>query len=136
MNRWNQWDYGFREQPMATRADFGGRGNSFGIGAMDQGSYSYNDTGASSPDLKELEIQAAHDMIRKLQYQIDKLSASVTQNETTQSQLNLLKQEMAKYTAVVDEGIMGTLRKNLPYIALGVGGLVFVVMLMQIRRTA
>jgi len=125
---YNQWDYGFRDQPIPTRADFGGRGNRFGIGAMDQGSYTYNDSGSGTKELQELEIQAAHDQIRTLQYQIDSLQASSSQNATTQAQLTALYQQMAQAQSKVGSDLSTQIQKYLPYIAAGIGGLMLVMM--------
>lgn len=133
---YNQWDYGYRDQPIPTRADFGGSGNRFGIGAMDQGSYTYNDTNSGTKELQELEIQAAHDQIRTLQYQIDQLQASSSQNATTQAQLTALYSELAKAKQVAGSGLTETLQKYLPYIAGGIGLLLLVAVAAGGRRTA
>lgn len=132
---YNQWDYGYRDQPIPTRADFGGSGNRFGIGAMDQGSYTYNDSNTGTKELQELEIQAAHDQIRTLQYQIDQLQSSSSQNATTQAQLTALYSELAKAQQVAGSSVSSFIQKNLPYIAIGVGGLMLVMLIASASRS-
>jgi len=133
---YNQWDYGFRDQPIQNRADFGGRGNSFGIGAMDQGSYHFNDQNTASPELLQMQVDAANIKAANLQLQIDELERKATSANSAvfAAQISSLKSELAATKSLASTDVVALIQKNLPMIALGLGGIMVLAMLL--RRNA
>ena len=137
--RYDTRDFGRMGHPPVTKEnlispDFG-CGQRFGfdcMGALDQGSYHYSDVASASPELAQLEIDAANQKASDLQVQIDQLTAQVNSGNSvaTMAQINSLQQEMAATKAKLP--ILAQIKPYLPYVA--AGGFVLVALLFLGRR--
>lgn len=155
---YNEWDYGYRNQPIPVRADFGAlESDAEYAQAAQQSAWLKARTDAEAAEAeadaqakiraeaekaeaeadKQLQIRKeaqAAEQVADLQKQIMGLKTAQPTQEI-QNQLFQLQNQLAAAKSAAKMDWTGILKKNAPYIALGVGGL-FLLHMVTHRRSA